>query len=346
MNAPTLDWPALTGDEAEFLRLIASRLDQGRFDLAGASWRYALAPLAGAVPLPAEVFTMTVEWGGARLRLAAPPTLPALLHASACAQDPVDVLPEELALAGFEHAWGDVLDRLERAAGRKVRLAAAGRGPVPRPDAGEFAFVLSLDSESAGDGLHALVLADGAALALLAVLARRVPLPKRPAPDPALPLKLRLELSDVLLPLTDLNRLAVHDVLLPDRLIDAENPRLRLRPDEHHALRARLEPGALVIEQAMTRTYMDDIESGDRDDPPGRLEDVQVRVTFDLGERLVTVGELAALQPGQALALDAEPPRLVALRVNGRLVGRGELVRIDDRVGVRVLELAGREERS
>jgi type III secretion protein Q len=341
MTPAMTEWPALTGDEAESLRLIASRLNGGRFELAGAHWRYTLAPATGVAPLPAQVFVLSIEWGGARLRLAAPVGLPALLHASAFPQAQTDVLPEELALAAFEHTWSDLLERLERAAGRKVRLAGAGRGPAPHAEPGEFAFVLALDSEAAGDGLHALVLADAAALGLLAMLARRVPLPKRPPPDPALPLRLRLELSELLLPLSDLNRLAVHDVLLPDRPIDADHPRLRLRPDEHHALLARLEAGALVVEQALKRTYMDTTEAGDdRDDPPGRLEDVQVRVTFDLGERLVTVGELGALQPGQALALDAEPPRLVALRVNGRLVGRGELVRIDDRVGVRVLELA------
>ncbi len=73
------------------------------------------------------------------------------------------------------------------------------------------------------------------------------------------------------------------------------------------------------------------------------LDDMEIRLAFDLGHKTVTLGRLAALQPGQVIGLDVPDPRLVAIRANGYLVGRGELVRLDDRVGVRVVEMAAPE---
>lgn len=67
---------------------------------------------------------------------------------------------------------------------------------------------------------------------------------------------------------------------------------------------------------------------------------VDVRVEAFVGAASMTVAELAALQTGAAIELDAALNTPVELRVNGLAVARGELVAIGDKFGVRIVEIA------
>ena len=75
----------------------------------------------------------------------------------------------------------------------------------------------------------------------------------------------------------------------------------------------------------------------------GGAERLPVVLDFDLGRTTVTVAELESWQPGAVIALDLPAPGdgvEVTVRANGAVVGVGDLVRIDDRVGVRLTRLA------
>ena len=70
-------------------------------------------------------------------------------------------------------------------------------------------------------------------------------------------------------------------------------------------------------------------------DPARRLP---VRLEFELGRTELSVGELADLQPGYVFPLaTALEGSNVAIRANGRDVGRGELVAVGDTLGVRLV---------
>ena len=70
-------------------------------------------------------------------------------------------------------------------------------------------------------------------------------------------------------------------------------------------------------------------------------EDLEVEIAFDLGERTLSLAEARALRPGMVLPLPSNPEGKVRLRVNGRVVGAGSLVKVDGQVGVRILTLPG-----
>jgi type III secretion protein Q len=343
MNVRALELPFMDAAVADHLGLIATRLKRGRFDLGGGTWRFSLAPVSGQPVWPHDPFVVVMEWGGGRLHLVAGRATLALLYAHQFPQAPLDVLPEDLALAGFRLAWRDLMARLEQLGGRRVRLVHTGRAKIGTIDGAPFRFALSLDSESAGDGVEGLIAADAPGLALLALLARRRP-PEVGAIDPDLPVTLRMELGDVTLPMAALRSLGRQDVLRPDNIIDPQTPTLWLRADSCHAARGRLQGQSLVIESILENNppMSKPKTSGPAEDLPAlaNLDELEVRVSFDLGEMTLRMGELAALQPGQVLTLDVSPPRLVSIRANGRLVGRGELVRVGEEVGVRVLEMA------
>lgn len=347
MNAAVYELPSMAAETAAHLNLIASRLRRGGVHFAGGAWRFSLVPVSGRPPWPSDPLLVTLEWGGGRLHLVGGRAALKLLYRHRFPTASLDVLPQDFALAGLQLAWRDAMAQIEALTGRRVRLAHAAR-PVAGALAGAtYRFVLSLDSDSARDGLTAVLVADAPALGLLAQLARRLPL-ESPAPDPQTPLALRLELAETRLAIGTLRALAVHDVLVPDTMIEAGSPKVWLRADGRHAARARLEGHSLIIESTVEKktTPVPQVSPDSAaTDAPAQLDEVEVRLSFDLGEKVLTLAELAALKPGQVLELDAPLERLVRIRVNGRLIGRGELVRVADQVGVRILELASTGER-
>ena len=74
---------------------------------------------------------------------------------------------------------------------------------------------------------------------------------------------------------------------------------------------------------------------------PETIDDVRLRLTFDLGEIELTISELRSLVAGQAFDLANLPEKAVRIRLNGRQIDSGEIVEIGNRVGVRIGELMG-----
>lgn len=71
----------------------------------------------------------------------------------------------------------------------------------------------------------------------------------------------------------------------------------------------------------------------------GVIAGVEVVLEARLGSARMTVAELMKLKVGDCISLDAALNRDVELRLNGVAVARGELVAVDDKFGVRLLEI-------
>ncbi len=67
--------------------------------------------------------------------------------------------------------------------------------------------------------------------------------------------------------------------------------------------------------------------------------DVPVNVSAVLGRTRVEVGELLRLGPGTVLELDRRVGEAIDIFVNDRLVARGEVVLVEDRLGVTMTEI-------
>jgi len=72
------------------------------------------------------------------------------------------------------------------------------------------------------------------------------------------------------------------------------------------------------------------------------LGDIPVDVVIELGRRRMVLRDLAALQTDDIVELDQAMDRPLDLVVGGRVLGRGELVMVGERVAVRVTEVVGR----
>ena len=67
--------------------------------------------------------------------------------------------------------------------------------------------------------------------------------------------------------------------------------------------------------------------------------DVPVQISAVLGRSKMDVGELLKLGPGSVLELDRRVGEAIDIYVNNRLVARGEVVLVEDKLGVTMTEI-------
>jgi flagellar motor switch protein FliN len=70
------------------------------------------------------------------------------------------------------------------------------------------------------------------------------------------------------------------------------------------------------------------------------LQDVDVRLSVEVGGTNLKLRELLALGESSVIELDRFANELLDVLVNGTLIGRGEVVTVGDRFGIRITELA------
>ena len=72
---------------------------------------------------------------------------------------------------------------------------------------------------------------------------------------------------------------------------------------------------------------------------PITVEQIPITLTIEIGRIQMSVEELLKLEPGNMLDLDCSPENGVEITVKGKVVGKGELIRIGEALGVRVIQL-------
>lgn len=349
-QAAPIRLPRLSANEAQALARIAQH---------GAAFAVALPPLPGASPPagPAELLVglatgaaaavresaghrIDLEWAGAALRLHLPPQAARLWLAARLPCLPAPPLPLALESAAMETLLEEALAALAAVSpGGPVRVVpsdAAGKRLLPH------AWTLTVRCPASSQVCHAVLEADALGLMLLAALLGERPATGNGLPAGALPVRVRAVLGATTLGASQLRSLAARDVVLLDTYaVDAQGG-LWLDAGQGQGVRVRAEQDHYVVTHGWTRfmTQTADTEPATVPAEPLALDDIPVRLTFDLGEREVTLAELQRLQPGTTFALqrplDDGP---VMIRANGALVGTGTLVEIDGRVGVMVAAL-------
>ena len=75
------------------------------------------------------------------------------------------------------------------------------------------------------------------------------------------------------------------------------------------------------------------------------LLDVQIPISVEVGASRMPLDEILKLVPGSIVCLDKKAEEPVDLRVNGKLVARGEVVLVDDTYGLRITQIVNAAER-
>ncbi len=120
-----------------------------------------------------------------------------------------------------------------------------------------------------------------------------------------------------------------------------DTPEARTEPPEEDAQEASSEVTLEQLEDDNGKSPVED------DDPEQQraahdLEpvfDVPVKVQAVLGRSHLEVSQLLKLAPGAVLELDRKVGEAIDIYVNNRLVARGEVVLVDDHLGVTMTEI-------
>ncbi len=73
--------------------------------------------------------------------------------------------------------------------------------------------------------------------------------------------------------------------------------------------------------------------------------DLPLLIEVVVGSTTLTLGEILNLGPGSVVELDNLVEEPVDIKVNGKLVAKGEIVVVEDKFGVKISDIVEREER-
>lgn len=96
-------------------------------------------------------------------------------------------------------------------------------------------------------------------------------------------------------------------------------------------------------ESLITEDADEDVQASGEVRSSGNIDaDVlNVNIDFNLGRGMARIADLRALAPGYIFTLEEEPGAEVAIIAGGQQIGRGEIVQVAERLGVRIVSLKG-----
>ncbi|HEY4319528.1 MAG TPA: type III secretion system cytoplasmic ring protein SctQ [Herbaspirillum sp.] len=105
----------------------------------------------------------------------------------------------------------------------------------------------------------------------------------------------------------------------------------------------------IIVDQQLNQAYEDSPEAATQAAPEearsgvaqSGVARIPVRLEFVLQQNRVTMGELGLLHGGQVIDLAPDAEKQVLVLANGAVLGRGELVQLEDRLGVEMIDIYG-----
>ena len=237
-------------------------------------------------------------------------------------------LPRSLLL---ELAVLDLIETLEPLLGHPVQLLEATEGLDQRPFAVHLALELSFGN---GPAIHAqLDLSEGAAVLVAQLLTQHGEV--EPDPLPGLRQTLAVVAGKQWLSLGELRSLRPGDVLMLE-----PGTGLLLDLDGRLQARCQHQGDALRLQEALKAPLLDPENTMTDVDAAAALDDLPLKLVCQVGSLELTLAQLRELGAGSLLQLNTPSVDSVDLMVNGRRVGQGQLVKIGDGLGVRLLSFA------
>jgi type III secretion protein Q len=268
-----------------------------------------------------------------------------LIDAITCAVDPrqslVGLKPEYAGVL-VEFALRDELAALEQALGCRVAIGAVCPEPQTPADPSVLTFMIAV--EGVGRSWCELRLAGNGATNLVALLERCAARRKSFAD---LPVTVCVRVAAVTLSVSEISRLSPGDVVLVEQC--CRKPRAAVAVIGEHLVApvALTEAGGALVtapirgrgsawEWSMADVAGKPSRDGEED---GALDDLPVKLVFELGRVDLSLREIRQLAPGAVVALARPLEESVDVVANGRRIGRGNLIQVGDSLGVRLARL-------
>jgi len=348
-----LSLPRFSASEAQALNTIACSLGELSITGPGESGTalIALVPMTpnAAPPELLEPVGVQIEWSGAQFILQLPKRALDYWVAEALGSDLAALPPawRDAALAQACQWMCDGLSDLGR--GRAAVIGTLAEGSAP--PSGGHRMIVRLVWPASGSVVLGILHADTLGLLVCAsLIPQRDPLASENAADSDLPAPLRLCVGETVLSMARLSGINAGDIILITQpYLDAQGALTLIyavRGQRSLKIAARLESDLITI--TAPATFRNDTDMSDHDsesDERVSLDQLPVKLSFDVGTKTLTLAELQSLTPGATFTIDRPAQEYLTIRANGAVIGSGQLVEIDGRLGVAVTSLTPKSDR-
>lgn len=316
----------------EFVRLtnrIAGRHRPLRFQWNGQPAEFCFSGLRAA---PSGGWSLGLQLGGHELNAVLSRLPDVAWVAPTLAGIDIQGLPPELACGLIEACFGEIFDALSKT-GVDVRIISVE--PFSFRKGAEESVEWCVNRGSETGWMRGTLSGDDAALDHLANLMQQAPVVPL-VDDAQLPVPAHLVAGQMQLSLASLKQVELHDVLLAD-----VGSYMKLRECQLWAAGRALGQGSLE-NRTFTLKQLNPAETVTMGDAATNtpVDDLEIQLTFVVGQTTLTVGDLRGLAPGFVFELAAAAGEGVTICANGRPIGSGELIEVGDRAGIRVTEFS------
>jgi type III secretion protein Q len=169
-------------------------------------------------------------------------------------------------------------------------------------------------------------------------------MPRSRVPD--LPVVWTCVVGTTKLPSGEVRALEEHDLIVIDDAVYASNSlecRLAVGPERRYAGRVLMRAGRLHMTELTVKgnARMIESETGATSELTG-IEEIPINVRFELAQWQATLGEMSELAAGAVVDLGSPiDQQSISVWVERRCIGKGQLVAIGERLGVRLLSVFG-----
>ncbi|KXF75049.1 hypothetical protein ATN84_20390 [Paramesorhizobium deserti] len=248
-----------------------------------------------------------------------------------------DLSPDLLALLA-EHVLADALDNIESAVEQPIHFDGSGKPQAPLI---MTAWKVAFGNVSATAELHL----PAGALEVLANFLSRISPPAQNAIGDDIPALLQISAGRQSLTSAELVSLRPGDIVLMDEVRENEAKALLASryvaralkgPDGYRAAgpwRKSNQNQGTIMESKSRASGKPQAEDVD-------LNDLPVELVFEIGRRELSLGEIRQLGEGSLLLTSPGVDGAVDILANGRRIGKGDLVKIGEGLGVRVVRIA------
>lgn len=322
--------PAIRREFAHLCNRIAGRSRPLQFNWNGQPAVFSFAALSSG---PRGGWILNILLGGHEMTVALN-RLPDVAWVSpALAGIDLQGLPPELACGIIESCLGDVFDALSKGG---IDVSILTVEPYSLRNEPAEAIGWSIDRGSEIGWMRGTVSGNDLALDHLASLIQRAPATPI-LDDSTVPVGVDVVAGQLRMALSELKQVEVHDVILAD-----VSGYLKAKECQIWAGFRALASGNLQG-QTLTLRNLNPLEAVTMSEAAPAavpVNDLDIQLTFVVGHTTLTVGDLRSLAPGAVLELPSAVGDGVAICANGKTIGRGELIEVGDRVGVRVTEFS------
>lgn len=250
-------------------------------------------------------------------------------------------LPPQIRGVALEAALEEVLDRLDAFSGAASTIDRVSEKQEPDPKG--LTFDCTLIRKSDGIRARGRIQTDAAGLEWITARLGRLPA-KILKPFNHLPVSGRMEIGCATLSVSEINSLEPCDIIFAEDTWSRNNPEICIRFSPGlMATGNMVQPDRILIQDVTTEKRKTNKMTQETKSATGMpdlpVEDIPVKLVFEIGQADILMGELQQLQPGYTFKLDEslDLKKPVTIKANGVALGIGEIVYIDDRLGIRIL---------